>query len=273
MQKSVICEKVKARPFVKWAGGKRGLLPHIRKHIPSVFGSYYELFVGGGALFFDRQPKQAVLADINTDLMIAYAVIKEYPEALLAALKTHKENHGEAYYYAVRKKDDKDDAVTVAARFIYLNRTCYNGLYRENSTGAFNVPMGRYKDPAIVDTENIWACHEALQQATLRVYDFEKIIPKAGDFLYLDPPYHRVKGTSFTKYAKGDFDAKDQERLACYCQDLDKKGVFFLLSNACTEWVCERYKQFTVTIVDAPRFISCKGNDRLETQEVLVRNY
>lgn len=262
-----------ARPFIKWAGGKRSLMAKLLAAMPKQYGKYHEPFIGGGALFFAAKPKAALIADINLDLVITYGIIQKNPAALIAKLKQHKAKHNEDYYYRIRKQFVLTDAVEIAARFIYLNKTCYNGLYRVNAKGEFNVPMGSYTNPLIVDELTIMACHEALKGVEVRYLDFTKVEPAKGDFIYLDPPYHPVDDTSFTKYTKADFNEADQLRLFEYCEALDKKGVKFLLSNSDTRFIQNLYKGYTIESVEAPRNINCKPGRRQGAKEVLVRNY
>src|ERR1700722_2990428 len=200
----------KAAPFLKWVGGKRGIINELKNRLPKKFGSYYEPFIGGGALFFETKPKKAFLSDANLDLMLTYAVIKNNPDELIEKLKKHQKYHCEEYYYWQRKKHSLEDSIEIAARMIYLNKTCFNGLWRVNKKGEFNVPMGSYTNPGILQEENIRACQAALQNATIEYKDYHRINPKAGDFCYFDPPYHPRNETSFTAYAKNDFSEKDQ---------------------------------------------------------------
>lgn len=263
----------KARPFIKWVGGKRSLIKELIPRLPTSYNNYYEPFIGGGALFFSLEPKNATISDINLDLVITYAVIKNKPQELMKLLAKHKANHSQEYYYQIRKQFNKDSDVEVAARFIYLNKTCFNGLYRVNSKGEFNVPMGAYKNPAILDEDNILACSKALQNVTIKYQDFSSIFPEAGDFVYIDPPYHPINDTSFTKYTKLDFTEADQIKLYNKCKELHEKGVHFMLSNSDSQFIKNLYKAFTIEIVSAPRSINCKPNGRQGTNEVLIRNY
>ena len=225
-----------ARPFVKWVGGKRSLLPELMKRVPAEFNNYYEPFVGGGALFFALKNDgrinlagggggQAYLSDINFDLIQTYQVIKRDPEPLIARLKQHARNHAKDYYYETRGQHDLDDPVAIAARFIYLNKTCYNGLWRVNSKGEFNVPMGSYRNPSICDEVNLRACHIALQGVDVRMRDFRKLAAGDGDFVYFDPPYQPLDSTSFTSYAKSGFGADDQTALRNTCLALLERGA------------------------------------------------
>ena len=185
-------DRARARPFLKWAGGKRTLVPDIAKLLPDTIGTYWEPFLGGGAVFFslDSRIRIAKLSDVNAELTLTYQVARNRLEQLVARLAEHEVEHTDKeYYYRVRKAATSPDAVEVAARFIYLNKTCYNGLYRVNKAGRFNVPRGDYKNPTICDVDNLQAASEVLQKATLRHGDFGKVEPGQGDFIYCDPPY------------------------------------------------------------------------------------
>lgn len=204
----------KPRPFVKWVGGKRSIINLLKSRMPADFSDYYEPFVGGGALFFSsfRQIKTAVLSDVNIDLLVTYQVVKKDLTELVLLLKKHAEKHNEFYYYKIRAQHSLKDPVQVAARFIYLNKTCFNGLYRVNKKGEFNVPIGRYTDPAIVSEDNLKTCQQALAKATIKMQSYDKIQPKAGAFVYFDPPYHPIsKSALFTQYSKNGFTEKNQK--------------------------------------------------------------
>lgn len=266
-----------AKPFIKWVGGKRSLMSTLLANAPKQFTTYYEPFVGGGALFFALKPQKAVLLDLNIDLAITYNVVKKKPMLLIDALAIHNELHNEEYYYSIRKMQTSDDEIVVASRFIYLNKTCYNGLYRVNSKGEFNVPMGNYKSPLILDKENILECSKVLQNATIEFATFQKslLMPQRNDFVYLDPPYHPINSDSFTKYNKDGFTEGDQIELYKSCKQLHERGVKFMLSNSDTPFINNLYKdkEFNIQIVTAPRMVNCKSAGRSSTNEVLIRNY
>jgi DNA adenine methylase len=266
-----------ATPFVKWVGGKRSIIDDLKTHLPDNFNDYYEPFIGGGALFFalHQRLRKAYLSDTNFDLIIAYSMVQQAPEKLLALLKEHAQKHSEEYYYRVRDKHCLQDSVEKAARLLYLNKTCYNGLWRVNSKGQFNVPIGRYKNPGIVQEENIWACNQVLQDVEIKCFPFDKIEPSKGDFVYFDPPYHPTDETSFTRYAKLDFTEQDQVRLRNFVLELSKKGVKVMLSNSDTKFIRDLYKNkpFKTATVQAPRFVNCKSNKRNPVNEVLITNY
>ena len=267
----------KATPFIKWVGGKRGIIEQLKLRLPKEFNEYYEGFVGGGALFFEivKDIKKAHLSDANLDLIITYKVIQKDPDALIEALKRHQKNHNSDYYYKIRAQFKLDDPISIASRLIYLNKTCFNGLYRVNKKGEFNVPMGSYVNPGIVNEDNIKACSKALKKATIEYKDYSKIEAKEGDFCYFDPPYHPTSDTSFTKYHLLDFTEKDQMDLANFCTQLHRQGVKVMISNSNTPFIRNLYSAnfFKIGIVNAPRLVNCKGNGRAAVEEVLITNY
>jgi len=264
-------------PFVKWAGGKRCLIKELISHLPPRFETYYEPFVGGGALFFtiNKQIKNAFLSDINFELVITYKAIQKEPDKLLTLLKKYKENHSKEYYYKTRQSHNKSNPLEVAARLIYLNRTCYNGLYRVNKLGQFNVPMGTYKNPTIANEANIMTCSKCLKNVKIEMRSFDTICPKAGDFVYFDPPYHPTDEISFTSYTKLDFTEKDQANLRDFALLLHKKGIKLMLSNSNTRFIRDLYKSsiFKIHIVEAPRLVNCKKDKRNPVEEVIITNY
>ena len=238
--------------------------------------------MGGGAVLFHLQPGRAVVNDINEELINMYLVIKDNVEELVDSLKKHKNE--KEYYYMIRDLDrDKEkynqlSNIEKASRIIYLNKTCYNGLFRVNSQGQFNVPFGRYKNPDIVNETTLRAVSNYLNKAeiTFKCTDFEEAVKgiKKGAFVYFDPPYDPVSDTSsFTGYDINGFDKKEQERLKELCDKLDKRGVKFLLSNSATDFILDLYKDYNTTVVKARRAINSKGNRRGEIDEVLVKNY
>jgi DNA adenine methylase len=271
-----IHDETTSKPFVKWVGGKRSLIHAILPRLPETFKTYYEPFVGGGALYFAIADKisRAVLSDINPELITTYQTIKNQPERLIHALKKHARHHSAAYYYDVRQYAPRSD-IEIAARFLYLNKTCYNGLYRVNSKGVFNTPIGRQQNANIVQQDNIAACSQVLKNTKILWGDFTAISPRHGDFVYFDPPYYPVDDISFTSYSKDDFTASDQERLHDFIVALHKKGVFIMLSNSKTSFIKHLYAEsfFRHHTVKAPRFINCKAHDRGEVNELLITNY
>ncbi len=271
------------RPFLKWAGGKGQLLEELRAQVVrSAFtGRYHEPFVGGGALFFELHResmlgrKKAFLSDNNESLVNAYLGIKEDVDALMGLLDAHKARHAKDYYYEVRAHVP-EERIARAARIIYLNKTCFNGLFRENSRGGFNVPMGRYKNPVICDEANLRAVEKALRKAKIECRPFTSVLECAqpGDFVYFDPPYHPVSKTAyFTGYDKGGFPKESQEELAGVFAQLSKRGVHALLSNSMTDFVRELYKEFTIEEVYATRNVNSRADRRGKVAEALVRNF
>jgi len=270
-----------AQPFLKWAGGKRQLLPEIRKYVPKKFNTYYEPFVGAGAVLFDIQPKKAVINDINLELINTYKVIKDNVDELIEDLKKHKNEKD--YFYEIRDLDRKEEfkelsLVERSSRIIYLNKTCFNGLFRVNSQGQFNVPFGKYKNPQIVNEIVLRAVHNYLNSndVTILNEDFETVVANAkkGDFIYFDPPYDPVSDTSsFTGYSLDGFNKDDQIRLRDTFVELDKKGCKVLLSNSATDFIKDIYKDFHIEIVSASRNINSVASKRGKIDEVLVMNY
>jgi DNA adenine methylase len=275
------------RPFVKWAGGKGQLLAQFEPFWPAEFGGYVEPFVGGGAAFFHlyRQGRlngHVVLNDASAELMLCYRVIRDDLAGLLVALRRHEPHRLDAgYYYAVRAWDRKPGfaqrpAVERAARTLFLNRTCYNGLYRVSQRGFFNVPFGRYKNPQIVDEENLRAASDALQNVALHSADFAQCPEWAcpGDLVYLDPPYDPLSATSsFTGYTADDFGDDDQRRLADLFRQLDAAGCWVMLSNSDTARVRELYAGCRVEVLQARRAINSKADGRSSIPELLILNY
>ena len=269
-------------PVLKWVGGKRQLLKEIERHVPSHFSTYYEPFVGGGALLFHLQPKKAIINDSNEELVNVYTVIKDFPDQLIHTLKKHKNE--EAYFYKIRGLDrekaeyDRLNTIERAARVIFLNKTCYNGLFRVNSAGEFNTPFGRYKNPNIVNEITIRAVSNYLKSNDIKVLhgDYEKALSSArkGAFVYFDPPYDPVSNSvNFTGYTKAGFDREEQERLKGICDKLNQKGVKFLLSNSSTEFIRRLYKNYNIYNIKAKRAINSKADGRGEIEEVLIKNY
>lgn len=269
------------QPFIKWVGGKRQLLSEINKYIPSDFDTYYEPFIGGGAVFLNNQPKRAIINDWNKELINAYQVIQSNVEELIDELKKHK-NESE-YFYSVREWDrlenyEERSLIEKAGRLIYLNKTCYNGLYRVNKSGYFNTPFGKYKNPAIVQEERLRALNKYFNtnDITFTTGDFKSSLKsiKSGDFVYFDPPYVPLNVTSnFTSYTQGGFNLEEQIRLRETCDELHDKGVRFLLSNSNTPFIQEQYQDYTIEIVNAKRSINSRALKRGAVEEVLIRNY
>lgn len=270
-------------PILKWVGGKRQLLDSILPLIPE-YTTYYEPFVGGGAVLFHTQPKKAVINDSNEELINIYTVIKEEPEALISLLEKHRQENSQEYFYEVRALDrDREryselTAAQRAARIIYLNKTCYNGLFRVNRAGEFNSPWGKYKNPNITNETTIRAMSHYLNKAKVTVMcgDYREALKglRKGAFVYLDPPYMPISSSSsFTGYTAEGFGVMEQKELKKQCVLLNKKGIKFLLSNSCCEFIEDLYKDFIVERVSAKRAINAKAEGRGVIDEVLVRNY
>jgi len=230
---------LKAKPILKWAGGKGRLLPQYEPLFPERIGTFFEPFLGSAAVFFHlwnkgRVPK-AVLYDLNKHLIATYRAVKNQPEMVIERLRRHAKAHCRQYYYEVVRPANPKGLVDQAARVIYLNKTCFNGLWRVNSKGQFNVPMGSYKNPRICNAEAIRAASEALQHARLKPGPYEAVLvdAQASDFVYLDPPYHPISDTSrFTSYTARDFGREQQQALAQHFCSLDEKGCLVMLSNS-----------------------------------------
>jgi len=279
----IIAEKPK--PFVKWVGGKRQLLAQFRRlnlYPPEKFdvktGRYFEPFVGGGAVFFDLLPEEGFLSDLNKELVTTYNIIKNYVEELIESLKKHQTN--KEYFLKIRAQDPNAlNELAVASRFIFLNRTCFNGMYRVNSKGGFNVPYGKYNNPLICDEDNLRKVSKALQCVDIKHQDYKQVLKKArkGDFVYFDPPYYPVSKTaSFTSYTAESFLEKEQTELRDTLLKLNKRGCFVMLSNSDTPFINKIYSGFRgirISKVEAGRAINSNGSGRGKITEVLVTNY
>lgn len=275
----------KATPFVKWAGGKRQIMNHLLEHKPKKFKHYYEPFVGGGALLLELAPIHATINDSNKELIYVYKCLrnKRLFKKFYEVCKEHEVNHSEEYYYLVRDMDKKKTAYAKlpmyvkAARCVYLNKACFNGLYRVNGKGQFNVPSGKYEKIKCFDEENIQALHKYFhkRKPVILNKDFAEAVKtaKAGDFVYFDPPYDVVGEQSFTSYTTGGFDKKEQARLRDVFKELSDRGVFVMASNANTEYVQELYKDFNIHVINARRSINSKGDGRGKVEEVIITNY
>lgn len=265
-----------ARPFLKWAGGKGRLIAQYEPYFPQPFRSYYEPFLGGGAIFFHLRPDHAVLSDINPELVNVYTCIRDQVNEVLKYLERHARQHSHDYYYHMRALHPSTSAER-AARLIYLNRTCFNGLYRENANGQFNVPMGRYKKPKICDGVLLQAVSQVLQGVQIYQQPFEAILnvaESAQDFVYFDPPYHPISATSdFTAYSRGAFAAKDQQKLAQVFAELAQRGVRVMLSNSDCSFIRELYQDFQIHTIQAARAINSNPQKRGKITEVLVTSW
>ena len=273
-------------PFVKWAGGKSQLIPQIIRLMPSRFARYFEPFLGGGAVFFHTASynRNAFLSDINVDLINAYKIIRNNVEELITALKYHQDEYTKSpksYYYQLRDKTKGLNKIENAARFITLNKTCYNGLYRVNKKGLFNVPIGRYKNPLICDPVNLRKMSIVLSQSAsyLGVIDYKKILVENADkddFVYLDPPFHPISNTAnFTSYTNNGFTLEDQKELATIFKELTRRGCKLLLSNSNTEEIRRLYSDFShlTELALVNRSINAVGSKRVGHVELLIRNY
>ena len=259
-----------ARPFVKWAGGKRSILKDLLERTPPNCTAYKEPFLGGGAFFFALKPKDVYLSDINFHLIQTYRAIRDSAELVIHRLEIHKKKHGLDYYKKARGLlNEEQDPVEVASLFIYLNKTCYNGLYRVNKSGLFNVPIGKYKAPAIADECNIRACSARLQRADVHQHSFVYTPIEKGHFYYLDPPYHET----YSGYDGSGFSDDEHKRLAQFCHTLDTNSAKFMLSNNDTPLIRQLYAGYKVETVGASRCISCKSNKRGKEMELIIRNY
>lgn len=270
-------------PFVKWVGGKRQLITEISENLPKDIRSlkYYEPFIGGGAILFHLQPSIAVINDFNEELINVYKVIKNNLDELIADLKIHENNSD--YFYKIRGIDRTEEFneltdIQRASRVIYLNKTCYNGLYRVNRAGEFNAPYGRYKNPNIVNEPTLKAVNKYLNSSdiTIRSGDYFDSLSDVDEksFVYIDPPYHPISESSnFTGYVQGGWDINDQIRLRDTCNMLNERGVRFLLSNSSSQEIRELYDSYRITTVRANRAINSNGAARGEIDEVLIKNY
>lgn len=274
VQKSAIRQRV-GQPFLKWAGGKTQLLDELLKRMPQNYNVFFEPFIGGGALYFAVSPKTAVIADINDDLVNVYNVVRDHPEELIEALKGYINDKD--FFYEVRAQDSSAlTPIQRAARLIYLNRTCFNGLYRVNKSGQFNVPFANYKNPNIVQAERLLAASSTLSDTKIFNASFEKVLvdAKAGDFIYLDPPYYpKDVYSDFKRYNKEQFYKNDHERLAELYNELSDRGCYVMLSNSDTPFTRELYKKWRVDTVYAKRMINSDSSKRGAVTEIIVTNY
>ena len=261
-------DHARAYPFVKWAGGKRTLIQEITKVMPGKFHTYWEPFLGGGAVFFalDSRITDAHLSDINLDLVLTYKALDKYPDEVTRELQNHARKHNRRYYSVIRNRHDLRDVVEIAARFIYLNKTCYNGLYRVNRKGQFNVPIGSHRNPTICDENNLRAVSNVLKKATINFLPFRNIEPQKGDFVYCDPPYD---GT-FTAYTGKGFGPDDQKALRDMCIKWRNDGVYVIISNNATTRIRHLYRDFDINEVSAPKSINSDGSGRGKKRELLI---
>ena len=272
---------VRPRPFLKWAGGKKRLLPELIARLPESFAAYHEPHVGSGALFFELASRgvlaQVYLSDVNQSLIDTYVAVRDQVEEVISILKKHQKKHDRDYYYVVRAIDpSRLPLAGRAARVIYLNRTCYNGLYRENKAGQFNVPFGRYTNPTICDVINLHSVSRALNEIDIARRGYASVLERAapGDFVYFDPPYYPLSATSsFTAYDRNGFTEDDQQNLRDVFAALARRGVCVMLSNSDTPLIRKLYADFRIDRVLARRSINSKGNRRGKIAELIIRNY
>lgn len=263
--------KQKAKPFVKWAGGKRGIMKEIISRLPNEINEYYEPFVGGGAVFYARDFKSANLSDLNLQLVTTYKVVQNKPKDLINLLLQHQKNHSKEYFMEIRSKNNLINPIEMAARFIYINKTCFNGKYSENKNGECISSWGQY-ERFNFNQKNIWACNTKLQNVNITHQEYNKIKPQAGDFVYFDPPYQPIKEISFTSYTKDDFTETDQIKLRDFALNLIDKGINIMISNSDTKYTRKLYNnsEFKINTITAPRSISRDGNTRKPVKELIV---
>lgn len=275
---SQIPKEICPRPFLKWAGGKSRLIQQYIPHLPTKYHTYYEPFIGGGAVFFYLQPQAAIITDINAELITTYRCVRDRVEDLISLLKEHKLRHNRDYYYNVRANPGSTD-LEKAARLIYLNKTCFNGLYRVNSKGQFNVPIGRYENPNICDEDLLRAASAALAYTEIKQADFIEVLNYAtssDDFVFCDPPYHPISSTSyFTGYNRDCFGEEDQERLRDSCAKLANRGVKVMICNSDCEFIRKLYKEinFNIYPIAAARSINSNTKKRGIIYELLITSY
>lgn len=277
---------VTPKPFVKWAGGKRQLIPILNENLPKSFGTYFEPFLGGGALLFhmltERNGQKCSISDLNSDLVLAYTTIRDRVDSLITSLKNHEKNYqkdSQSYYYSVRENNPRSQ-IEKTSRLLFLNRTCFNGLYRVNRKGKFNVPLGKYTNPNIVNEENLRSVSNILQasRVSIECRDFEAVLrtAKKGDLVYFDPPYQPVSETAnFTSYTNKSFSYDDLNRLVDLCINLDEKGCKVLLSNSDSKEVSDLFskKPWNVSRIQANRSINSNSKKRTGHFELLIKNY
>ena len=274
------------KPFVKWAGGKRQLIPILNENLPKSFGTYYEPFLGGGALLFhlltERNAQKCSISDLNSDLVLTYTTIRNRIDELISSLKNHEKNYhkdSKSYYYSVRESNPRSE-IEKTSRLLFLNRTCFNGLYRVNSKGKFNVPLGKYSNPNIVNEDNLRSVSAILQSSkvAIKCRDFEAVLrdAKKGDLVYFDPPYQPVSQTAnFTSYTNKSFTYEDLNRLSELCLKLDSKGCKVMLSNSDSKDVADMFsnKSWKINRIKANRSINSNSKKRTGHFELLIKNY
>lgn len=260
------------KTFIRWAGGKRQLLPELVRRLPQKpINRYFEPFLGGGALFLalSNRLREAHLSDLNYDLMLSWRTIQKQVEPLLYLLRQHAEKHSSEYYYHIRNHNNLIDPLEQAARFIYLNKTCFNGVYRVNKDGVFNVPMGRPR-ANIADMNNLMQCSQVLKSAQLRCRDFREIDAGKGDFVYFDPPYHFVDNKGFTGYTAGGFNEVDQKALHDFAVELHHRGVYVMISNSDTAFIRSLYRE---PIFKTDGLLVGRSINHSQAKEVMITSY
>lgn len=280
---SSVKQEVAPEPFLKWAGGKTQLLGQLDRFFPGQFKAYYEPFVGSAAAFFHLRRTRtwfpAWLADSNAELVNCYQMVRDKAQTLIPLLKQHQHEHGKHHYYSVRGQNPETlTKVQRAARLIYLNKTCYNGLHRVNAKGEFNVPMGSYANPRVVDEEALKAAGKALRDTAFHAGDFSAVLDTAvaKDLIYFDPPYY-TEGTGFTSYSvsasgKNVFGAEEHRRLLEVAKELNERDCHVIISNSDTEYIRRLYKSFNIHVVHARRAINSNGNGRGTVTELIITN-
>jgi len=268
----------KIHPVLKWAGGKWNLCPGYKELglFPRKYERYFEPFLGGASVFLFNLPKRAFLSDTNDNLINTYKVIRDEVDKLIELLKEHKNNHNKKYYYKIRNEWKKGSAINKAAKFIYLNKTCFNGLFRVNSKGQFNVPIGKYKNPSIFDENNLRAFSSVVRNINLKISDYKRAMgfARKDDFIYFDPPYQPLSTTSsFTNYTEGGFDLSQQIELKETFDKLNDRGCLILESNSNAPEIQELYKDYHLTPIMAPRFINARASGRKKIQELAITNF
>lgn len=259
-----------ANSFLKWAGGKKKLVPELIKRMPQSYDWYYEPFVGGGALYFEAQPKNAIISDYNYPLVLTYFAVRSNVEQVISEAKKHLDKHSSDYYYTIRDTLNLDDFSTteIAGRFIYLNKTCYNGLYRVNKSGKMNVPIGKHKNINL-NENRLREASNVLENTTILHRQYNGVFIKSDAFYYLDPPYYG----KYSSYVKSGFPETSHIELAHLCKEIDLAGGFLMTSNSNTEFVKELYKDYTIEEVYNTRSISCSDSGRKKEKELIIRNY
>ncbi len=268
----------KAKPFFKWAGGKKSIVKELVKRLPSTMNNYYEPFVGSGALFFEIQhlAKTCFLSDVNEELISAYIAVKEDFPTLLTALEIAEYNHYEwerVYYNYIRSRNQIGDGICKASRFIYLMQACFNGLYRVNKNNKFNTPIGSRPNQTLFDWENLHNVHEVLQNTVIKHQDFSSIKPQENDFVYFDPPYIPLNGKNPSQYTPNRFTIDDHTRLRDFASELVKQGVNVMISQADSEIVRELYMDFRMEQIPVRRRISCQADNRKIVDELIITSY